>query len=74
MSAPTGPLPDPGAADSYRGPTGRVSGHVDEPSAESEPRRAEWAGRMCSRVTLLQSGRIGRARSTDRTFEGAVFG
>jgi hypothetical protein len=35
------PLPDSGAADSYRGPTGGVSGHEEEPNAESEPTRTE---------------------------------
>jgi hypothetical protein len=35
------PLPDSGAADSYRGPTGGVSGHDEEPNAESEPTRTE---------------------------------
>jgi hypothetical protein len=35
------PLPDSGAADSYRGATGGVSGHDEEPDAESEPTRTE---------------------------------
>jgi hypothetical protein len=35
------PLPDSAGPDSYRGPTGGVSGHDEEPNADSEPIRTE---------------------------------